>query len=215
MERVAQQQATRRHLRALAIAALVVTVVAAVVGGGYAVGVSPFDQWGGPQAPKRVGDRVVVAAEDEWIVYAWETTRGICMGLSIDDEPRASGCGMPVIGAPPDRVFPQPPYEHVIGLLISGAGKKRAGQERAYVMGPISASVSRVVVEVLDGRVLDAETFDPPKELNSPLRFYVLPLADPPWRSAEAPQPRPVSPVSAVSAFDSNGVRLERSTFGA
>jgi hypothetical protein len=185
--------------RSLVLAALAVLVLS-LVGAGYGLGLSFWDQYGDPNS-QRVGERVEVAAEDGWSLQAWRTTRGICLGLSVDEEPRFSGCGMPVVGAPEDTVFAQPPPTHLIGYLAGYTGED---SPRLFVTGPLSPSVAGVEVELTDGRRFEARVFHAPEELESSLRFYLVEPSDPP----EAGPGRP--PVRALRAYDAAGVRLEQ-----
>lgn len=191
----------RRRLprRSLALAALAVLVLS-LVGAGYGLGLSFWDQYGDPNS-RRLGERVEVAAEDGWSLQAWRTTRGICLGLAVNDEPRFSGCGMPVVGAPPDTMFPKERPTHLIGYL---AGYTGVDNPRLFVTGPVAKSVARVEVELTDGRRLEAKVFAAPEDLASGLRFYVVEASDP----LEAGLGR--NPVRALRAYDAAGIRLEQ-----
>jgi hypothetical protein len=182
--------------RRLLLAAAAVVLLLTLAGGGYAVGGSVFDRWVNRGDPKRIGERGTVAAEDEWSLQAWKSTRGICLGVTVDGEPAFSGCGMLVVGAPTDTVYEQPPNSHVIGWLLGSSG------EASYVTGPVSANVARVEVELADGSVVEADLFDTPDALDSPLRFYFL-------KTEPVRNPRDRS-VNAVVAYDDAGRRLER-----
>ncbi len=177
-----------------------------VAGGGYAVERSAFDLWGSgdPNAPKRIGDRVEVAATDDSTVYAWNSTRWICVGISVHDRPAGEGCGMPVIGAPGDSSPAQPPPRQVVGFLASSPG---LGDTSTYVVGPTSRSVARVTVEVRDGRVLETQTHAAPDELKTRLRFYAIqiPNAQP---TGTAAGETPISPIRTIRAYSASGVQL-------
>ena len=190
----------------------VVTVILGVLAGGallaggaYAVGSSAFDRWTdpNPNAPQRIGERVEVATTDDSTVYAWRSNRGICMGISVHDDPEALGCGMPVIGAGRDTGSTQPPQQ-VVGFLASSPG---VDDTSTYVFGPTSPTVARVAVELHDGRVLETQTTAAPDGLDTQLRFYALqiPNAQP---TQTAPGETPTSPIKAVRAYDAAGVRL-------
>ena len=196
----------RRRVRIATAVTVVAGFGALVVGGGHAVGWSAFDRWTNhPNGPKRIGDRVEITSDGDWAVYAWTSTRGICMGLSIHDEPSSSSCGFPVVGAPPDTVFTQRLPENVVG--ISGA-TPGGDDPSSYVMGPISPSVARVEVVLRDGRVLEAGTFESPSALETSLRFYALRIPDPPPIELTGGKGPPRAPVAAVRAYDAAGVRL-------
>lgn len=187
------------RLGSAAAAALLLLVL---MGAGYAVGnraLSAFDFWSAPSDPKRIGERVEVAAADEWSLQAWSSTRGICIGVVLDGAPAYSGCGMPVVGAPPDTVFAQPEPTHVIGYMAGGGDG-----DALYVTGPISESVARVQVELIDGRLLDAAVYEAPTELDTKLDFYFL--RDEPSRDKTFER----HPVKSLRAYDASGVLLER-----
>lgn len=186
----------RRHLViviATGLSALALTA------GGYATGVGPFDLFDHPGSPERIGSRVEIGARDEWSLNAWRSDRGICLGVTVDGRPFASGCGMPVIGAPPDTVFEQEPSTHKIGLMMASADASAF-----YVTGPLSHDVARVQVELPGDRVIDAEVFDAPAELDVPLRFYFLRVQESPVSASAR--------VQAVMAYDSAGGLIERLT---
>ncbi len=110
-----EQSAPRRLARRqLVLAAAAAAVLLTLVGAGYAVGkqaLDAFDLWSDPHGPARIGDRVEIASVDDYSLHAWKSTQGICLGVVRGGKPEASGCGMPVVGAPPDQVFRQPERE--------------------------------------------------------------------------------------------------------
>jgi hypothetical protein len=56
-------------------------------------------------------------------LYAWKSTRGICIAVLAPRDQGASGCGFPVIGTPPDTTFNQPKPEHLIGRMFGRVGR--------------------------------------------------------------------------------------------
>ena len=197
---------TRSRRLVLAVAVL---LVLGIVGTAVAVGVDLLTQQeefhsrypGGKFEPQPTGSFVYVTRGDDWALIAWKSTRGICLDYAVPGN-GASGCGFPVLGSPPDRVFNQPPPEHVVGYLSTSLGADAPWA----VAGPISANVASVRAELRDGRVLEAETYDAPPKLDTPLRFYLLRVDN---DIARAPG-RPATPVRALLAYGASGDLLER-----
>ena len=191
----------RRGLPRLAPAFGAALLAVTLVGAGYALGNGAFDAFdfrGGPSDPKRIGERVQIAAADEWSLQAWSSTRGICIGVGLDGAPAFSGCGMPVAGAPPDQVFEQPQQDHAVGYLAGGEGR------RLYVAGPVAENVARVEVELIEGQIVEAPVYEAPPELDVDVDFYFVRAN----RASEVPSDR--HPVKSLRAYDAAGALLER-----
>jgi len=199
-ERASRPRLYRRRKVILAVAVLLLTLV----GAGYAVGtraLDAFDISNGLHEPTRIGDRVEIAGVDGYSLHAWRSTRGICLGVVRDGKPAASGCGMPVVGVPPDQVFPQPEPTHVIGYMAGGADG-----DPFWVAGPVAESVRRVEVELVNGRILEGQVYEAPAVLHAKLGFYFL--VDETLSDTTFTPDR--HPVQEVRAYDAAGVLLER-----
>lgn len=191
----------RRQSRRAGLVAAVALALLVSVGAGYAVAtqaLDAFDLRGGAYDPERIGERVQIAVVGNRSLYAWQSTRGICLGVAHDGKPAMSGCGMPVVGAPPDKVFEQPAPTHLIGYLAGGADGNPL-----YVAGPIAKNVARVAVELIDGRVLEAPVYEAPAALDSQVNFYFLLDQE----SVDTTYHR--HPVRTLRAYDANGRLLE------
>ncbi len=204
-----------RRPRRLVLAVALLAVLA-IAGTAVAVGTDLLAQQklfherypGGPNDPRLVGDYAYVAEGSDWALIAWKSTRGICLDYAVPAN-GVSGCGFPVAGSPPDQVFHNE-AAHAVGYL---AGSPE--QNVLAVAGPIVPAAESVRVELRDGRTLDAKVYDAPAGLGTPLRFYLLrtdaalQTAAVRDRSGREVQ-HPLSPVSAVSAYDRDGNLLER-----
>jgi hypothetical protein len=191
----------RGRLRRVSVLLAAALALLAVGGAALAVGTDVFDRFdlrGGPSDPRRLGERYRVASVGDFSLDAWNSTRGICLGVAVDGEPAASGCGMPVVGAPPDQVVAQPPPTHVIGYMAGGTDGWPL-----WIAGPIAAGVERVEVEIVDGRTFDAPTYSAPAELAGSVNFYVLVLEE------YSPSEFRTHPVRAVRAYARDGSLLE------
>ncbi len=190
-----------RRRRAVLVAAAF--AILSLAGAGYAIGtdaLNVFDSGGGgAYDPTRVGNRIEIATAGEWSLLAWKSTRGICLGLTRDGKPAAAGCGMPVVGAPPDQVGRQPAPTHLIGYMTIGA----AG-DPLLVTGPTADNVARVEIELVDGRLLEAQVYEAQAELDTPLNFYLL------VDHASSVTTFLQQPVKALRAYDTDGALLER-----
>ena len=190
----------RRRVALLAAAALATTIV----GASYALAtgaLDAFDFRGGREDPQRIGARVEVTSVDGFALYAWKSTRGICLGVAERGEPLGSGCGMPVIGAPPDEVFRQPEPTHVIGYMAGGG----AG-DAFWVTGPVAENVDRVEVELVNGRVLRGHVREAPAALQANVDFYFI-LDEASRKTTFGPDRHPVR---SLRAYNAGGALLER-----
>lgn len=200
--RALRRSQRRRPFRRVALVAAAALAMLIIAGVGYAVAthaLDAFDVHGGEYDPERIGARVEIAVAGDWSLYAWKSTRGICLGVVHDGEPASSGCGMPVVGTPADQVFKQPAPRHLIGYVAGGADG-----DPLYVAGPIAENVARVEIELVDGRVLDAPVYEAPATLGGEVDFYFL-LDE---ESADTTYHR--HPVRTLRAYDAGGRLLER-----
>jgi hypothetical protein len=108
---------------------------------------------------------------------------------------------MPVVGASPDQVFRQPEPTDVVGYMAGGA----AG-DPFWVTGPVAENVNRVEVELVNGRVLEGQVYEPPPGLDVNVNFYFI-LDEGLSGTTFAPDRHPVQ---MLGAYDAEGVLLER-----
>jgi hypothetical protein len=113
---------------------------------------------------------------------------------------------MPVVGAPRETRGP----EH---LIVGGMYQGRPDDD-LWVEGVVAANVSRVEVELTDGRRLKAPVYDAPAALGLDLKFFLvrtlfLLRTRPPEYGAPKVE-IPELPVRAFSAYDARGRLLER-----
>jgi hypothetical protein len=204
-------------LRRLALAAaLVLTLIG--VGTAFAVGARLgdldaffefFDEEAShPSIPRLIGDRAVITRGEDWAFVAWRSTRGLCTSLVFPENDGWTRCGMPVVGAPRETRGP----EH----LITGGWYQGRPDDDVWIDGVAAANVSRVEVELTDGRRLQAPVYDAPAALRLDLKFFLVrtrfriqtrrPEDERSGLKAEIPEP----PVRAFSAYDAGGRLLER-----
>jgi hypothetical protein len=186
---------------------LVGALVLALSGAAFAVGArlddldAFFDYFGGDAE-----DRAVVARGDEWAFATWMSTEGLCTSLVFPGREGSAACGIPVVGAPRKAAGP----EHVVV-----GGTYRGRSDDLWISGVAAANVSRVEVELVDGRRLEATVYDAPATLGLDLKFFLVRTRVPVQvRPAEPPNPPgleiPTPAVRAFSAYDARGILLER-----
>jgi hypothetical protein len=157
-----------------------------------------------PSIPRLIGDRAVITRGEDWAFVAWKSTRGLCTSLVLPDRQGGTICGMPVVGAPRKADGP----EH---LVVGGASQGRPDDD-LWIHGVAAANVSRVEVELADGRRLQAPIHNAPPTLGLDLKFFLVRThrrVQTRWDSAsglEVPEP----PFRAFSAYDAHGGLLER-----
>jgi hypothetical protein len=159
-----------------------------------------------PSIPRLVGDRTVITGDDDWAFVAWKSTRGLCTSLVFPQREGATVCGIPVAGAPPETSGPK---RLVVGGTFHGRG------DYIWINGVAAADVSRIEVELSDGRRLQAVVYDAPAALRLELKFFLtrarLRVQTRPPDPQNAPRvdvPEPV--VRAFSAYDAHGRLLQR-----
>lgn len=160
-----------------------------------------------PSIPRLIGDRAVITRGEDWAFVAWRSTRGLCTSLVFPDREGATGCGMPVFGAPRETGGP----EH---LVVGGTYQGRP-DDYLWIDGVAAANVNRVEVELADGRRLEAAVYDAPATLRLDLKFFLVrtrfrvqtrPPAPHSAQKVEIPEPA----IRAFSAYDARGRLLER-----
>lgn len=159
-----------------------------------------FDGGSDPSIPRLIGDRAVVTRGEDWAFVAWRSTRGLCLSLVFVKKEGGTSCGIPVVGAPPEEVGPR-------HLVVGGSYQGRPDDD-VWFNGVAAGNVSRVEVELTDGRRLQASVYDAPSALGLELKFFLV-------RShpAEAGAPNggiPELPFRAFRAYDAGGRLLER-----
>lgn len=192
---------------ALVLTALLVTSGAALavrfdIGPGFLAGADESSK-GDPSSPHLLGERVRIATTNDRAIYAWKSTRGICVAAVAQAGRGASGCGFPVIGSPNDVAVRQPEPNRFVGGVASREGSQ------IDVVGVAAEAVARVDVELADGSVLRADMWTAPKTLETPLRvFYVRARAI--TSVGESGMQRHVA---ALVAYDRDGKQLDRLGF--
>ena len=193
---------------------LVAAVLLALTGVGAAFAVSTrlgdldaffefFDKEGNhPSIPRLIGERAVITRGEDWAFVAWRSTRGLCTSLVFaEHEGAGASCGIPVVGAP--RETPGP--EH----LVAGGTHHRPPDD-LWINGVTAANVSRVEVELADGRHLRAPVYDAPAALRLDVKFFLIRtrfrLQTRRQGEIEVPQPA----FRAFSAYDARGRLLQR-----
>jgi hypothetical protein len=156
--------------------------------------------------PRLPGGRVVIARGDGWTLLAWNSG-GLCTSLVFgENQGRTSWCFL-VVGAPRPREVRG--REHVVA---GGASYRGLSNDDLWIHGVAAANVSRVEVELADGRSLQAPVYDAPATLGLDLKFFLVRTRfriRTHWDSAsglEIPEP----PFRAFSAYDGRGRLLER-----
>jgi hypothetical protein len=203
----------RRHRLLLAAAIVALLGVASTA---VAVGVnlvrqeeSFYEKWfaGDPHAPNLQGSFVEVAGDSDWALIAWRSDQGICLDLATPGH-SASGCGFPVVGAPPDRTQPEVDEpRHMVAYL---AGRAEPG-DPWDLAGVAAETVARVEIEMADGRTLAAPMYDAPAELGTALRFFVLRIEVDESSMVPAGEPPHLAHVvNAFVAYDADNDLVER-----
>jgi hypothetical protein len=196
--------------RRLALAAALVLALTGV-GTAFAVGgrlgdldafFEFFDnQANDPSIPRLIGDRAVVTRGEDWAFVAWRSTRGLCTSLVFPENQGGTSCGIPVVGAPREERA----REH---LVVGGAHQGRPDDD-LWIDGVAAANVSRVEVDLTDGRRLQAPVYDAPAALGLELKFFLVRTRPP-----EGWPPKvgnfTGAPFRAFSAYDARGRLLER-----
>lgn len=205
---------TRKGILGLPFArnvALAALVLAALTAAGTAFAVSAglrdfdgfFDMFEGSSdssIPRLVGDRAVITSGDDWAFIGWKSTRGLCTSMVVGDTEGATTCGLAVVGAP------QTSGRH---HFVAGGMYQQRPEDDVWVQGVASANVSRVDVELTDGRRLQAPLYDAPEPLGLNLKFFLVRTR--PRDGGATPVGIPTSPVGAIAAYDDRGQLLERS----
>jgi hypothetical protein len=148
----------------------------------------------------RIGGRALITRGEPFALVAWKSTRGLCTSLVFAENEVATRCGMPVVGAPRDTGGP----DH----LVVGGSYQRLPDDDLWFDGVAAANVSRVEVELTDGRRLEAPVYDAPATLGLDLKFFLARTRPPEHWPPKIGIPEP--PVRAFSAYDEKGGLLER-----
>lgn len=195
--------------RRLALAAALVLALTGV-GTAFAVGARLGDlgaffkffdkEENDPSIPRLIGDRAVITRGEDWAFVAWRSTRGLCTSLVLGENEGGTSCGIPVVGAPRETRGRQ--------HLIVGGTHQGLPDDDVWLQGVVAANVSRVEVELIDGRRLQAPVYDAPAALGLELKFFLVRTRPP-----EDWPPKvgiPELPFRAFSAYDARGRLLER-----
>lgn len=152
-----------------------------------------------PSIPRLIGDRAVITRGEDWAFVAWRSTRGLCTSLVFPENQGGTSCGLPVVGARETRG-----PEH---LIVGGAYQGRPDDD-LWLEGVVAANVSRVEVELTDGRRVQAPVYDAPAALGLDLKFFLVRTRPPEYGAPKVGIPE--LPVRAFSAYDARGRLLER-----
>jgi hypothetical protein len=153
-----------------------------------------------PSIPRLIGDRAVITRGEDWAFVGWRSTRGLCMSLVFPENEGGTSCGMPVVGASREAGG----REHfVVGGMYQGRP-----DDDLWIDGVAAANVSRVEVELPDGRRLQAPVYDAPAALGLDLKFFLVRTRPPEYGAPKVEIPE--LPVRALSAYDARGRLLER-----
>lgn len=200
---VRRSRRSRRPL-ALALAGITLLVLAgAAVGVGSLLTQQERFHASVPDDPKRRGPLVEITSGDNWALIGWRSDVGICLDFAIPGN-SPFGCGFPVRGAKPatDASGSGLPTHAVAGSFTGG--NLVGGDGKASIFGVAAHDVSAVTVQLRDGRVVEAPLYDAPPALKSEVRFFIVRV-----RLAELER-RPADPVIAYSAYDRDGMLIER-----
>jgi hypothetical protein len=146
-----------------------------------------------------IGETVVITRDEDRAFVAWRSTRGLCTSLVFPGDEGGTSCGIPVVGAPGETGS----REH---LVVGGSYQGRPHDD-LWLDGVAAAKVSRVEVELSDGRRVKARVYDAPAALGLDLKFFLARTRPP--EEGEPAAGIPV-PVRAFSAYDAHGRLLER-----
>jgi hypothetical protein len=142
------------------------------------------------------GGRIVIARGDGWTFLAWDSGN-LCTSVVFGENQRAGTiCGIPG-------------HEHVVS---GGASYQGLSDNDLWIHGVAAATVSRVEVELADGRRLEAPVYEAPAALGLDLKFFLVRTRSrirTRWDSASKTEV-PESPVRTFSAYDARGRLLER-----
>jgi hypothetical protein len=195
----------RRGLLAAAAAVVALAAVGSAVGFGVNLltqqeqlhqQISSFD----PHSPKPIGSSVEVASGSTWALVAWKTAEGICLDYAVLGR-AVSGCGFPVPGAIAADHSQGPLHE--VAAVVASSGLSSEG--RAAIAGIAASDVSSVQIELADGQILPAETYDAPEALAANVRFFLLRLP-----ISASLNGQDVSFARALLAYGANDRLLER-----
>jgi hypothetical protein len=158
--------------------------------------------WQPPQL-ERVGPRVEVERGIDWSFMAWKSPKdGACVGYAAGDATNWSrGCG-----PAPDRADRDPHTpDYLITLGYVPTASDGAADSRGAIYGAVTPEVSRVEIELADGRVLTARAVDV-GTLGADARFFLVRDRLPPAEGI---------PVVAITSYGADGTQLERFDIGA
>jgi hypothetical protein len=150
-----------------------------------------------PSDMRAVGSRVEVARGDDWSLMAWRSPAGFCIAYAWSDVTHSvRSCGRIPSGESGASRY-----------LVATLGVPAPASDRqGIVAGIVTPAVSRIEVELADGRVLAARTLPSPAALGADIRIFFLRTRF----DQVTPRPGGVRPVRAYTSFGSDGSLLER-----
>lgn len=211
-----------RRARKRLVLALAAAVVLALAGTAVGVGVNLLAQQEEfhatePDDPQRLGPLVEVASGDDWALIAWQSKVGICLDFAIPNNSPFS-CLFPIRGNVRSEASGAGPPTHAVAGFVSDGGLV-GGDGKTTIFGVAARDVAAVEVELRNGQIVSAPLIDPPAELDTKLRFFIVRLRLP---SPKVPEEAPAhgllpvfeGTVHAYSAFDGEGRLIERVVAG-
>jgi hypothetical protein len=191
--------------------ALAAAVVVALTGIGTAVAVGGrlgdfgdffrfYDEGNDPNIPRLISERAVITRGEDWAFVAWKSTGGLCTSLVLSETRGGTSCGIPVLGGPEEPRG----RKH----LVVGGSYQRLPDDDLWLNGVAAAKASRVEVELIDGRRVEAPLYDAPPALGLDVKFFFVRTRPPEHWPPKVGVPKP--PFRAFSAYDAEGRLLER-----
>jgi hypothetical protein len=179
----------------------------AIAGGAIGVGLNlvgeqeRIDNAGiAPSEMRAIGARVEVARGDDWSLMAWRSQNGFCIASAWAGASGAVSNSVRSCGRVPSEEPGASRY-----LVATLGVPTPASDGRGLVAGIVMPTVSRIEIELADGRVLAARTVAAPEPLADVRIFLVRAKFD------QVPiRPGGLRPVRAYSLFSPDGRLLER-----
>jgi hypothetical protein len=128
-----------------------------------------------PDHPERIGPVVQITSGDGWALIAWRSKVGLCLDFAVPDNSPFS-CGFPVRGAGAPSPGMEPPV-HAVAGFVSGSNLVGVSDGKTTIFGAAASDVAAVKVELIDGRLIDAQLFEAPPELVDDVKLFIVRLS--------------------------------------